>query len=64
MDKSFVCPKTEIKCEMPCGKLSYGRCCGNCRLGDYDSRREEVYCGYYKKYFPKSDSCSNWEDGD
>ena len=61
MDKKKECPDTEIKCDMPCGKLSHGRCCGNCKFGTYEDGR--VYCGIHKHYYPSSDYCNDWEEG-
>jgi len=36
----------------------YWTCCGECNLGDYDSRRDEVWCGKDRRWYPKSDGCN------
>ena len=61
MDKKLECPAKEIKCKMPYGKLSYGKDCNNCQHGQYDSRKEQVWCGYWNKWYPSGDkACDHW----
>lgn len=57
--------KTEYRTEniiLPEGVCRY-TCCAECSAGDYDSKREQVYCGKYRRYFDRSDGCSNGPDG-
>lgn len=46
--------------KLPEGSLHYV-CCINCKYGDYSEKHDEVYCGYHRKWFPKSDYCNKGE---
>lgn len=48
---------------LPEGQLHY-LCCADCKYGDYNSKYDEVYCGYHRKWFPKSDWCTKGEYAD
>lgn len=39
-----------------------GVSCTNCRHGEYDSKKEDVWCNWYRKWVGCSGNCSNWED--
>ena len=44
--------------------MSYGKACTNCRHGEYDSNRQDVWCCLIDKWVGMSGHCGDWEDGD
>lgn len=55
--KEKTAEKQVVPVTLPEGKFAYV-CCGDCKYGDYDSSRGQVWCGHYRKWFDRSDSCS------
>lgn len=39
-----------------------GECCTNCRHGEYDAKKSDVWCCYYNKWVGCSGKCRNFED--
>lgn len=54
--------KKVVPVTIPEGKFAYV-CCGSCKFGDYDSRKEMVWCGKFRSWQDRSDSCSHGEEG-
>lgn len=53
--------KKVIPVQLPEGEFSGYVCCADCRFGEYDSKREEVWCGYYRRWLSPTDRCSHGE---
>lgn len=55
--------KKIVPVTLPEGKLSAYGCCGDCKFGDYDSSRGQVWCGKFHSWEDRSSSCRYWEQG-
>lgn len=38
-------------------------CCAECNAGDYDAKKDMVWCGKYRHWYNGSDGCSNGPNG-
>lgn len=56
MSKEIKTEDKKCNC-LPKGAL-YWTCCGECQCGDYDSKKDMVWCGKDRKWYEKSDGCS------
>ena len=43
--------------KLPTGKMRY-TCCAECPAGDYDARKDMVWCGKFGHWYKGSDGCS------
>ena len=53
--------KKVVPVKLPEGEFAGYVCCADCRFGEYDSRRNEVWCGYRRKWMDPTDNCSHGE---
>lgn len=53
--------ETRKACKLPEGVMRY-TCCVNCRAGEYDYKKDMVYCGETRTWRKPSFGCSTGPD--